>query len=147
MKKKYKYVPPSLMSKFMDNLSDLLKDYVTEDDLKEALSGLIGIDILRVDTFEALMKGYQSGSEEYKSTSTIYLVGSTDISDEGEGSTNHYEEYLYLGSRATEARPYEYIGGMTTQIDLSSYVQEDDLEEMSELEFTEMWKEYFPDEE
>lgn len=147
MVKKFKYIPPARMREFMGNLTDLLSEYVTEKDLAAAIADLAGVSLLRVDTYEALMLGYQSGESKYKSTSTIYLVGTTEISDNGEGSVNHYDEYLYLGDEATAERPYEQIGTLSTEIDLSTYVQEDDLEEMSASEFQEMWEEFFPPEE
>lgn len=142
MAAKFKYIPPTRFDEFMANLVDLLKEYVTSEDLGAAISELNGLKYVRVDTYEALMQGYKSGEEKYKSQSTIYLVGTTEISDEG--SPNRYEEYLYLGDDASENNPYERIGAFTTDIDLSKYVQEGDLEEMSASELQEMWEEHFP---
>lgn len=131
-----------------DKLEGMTPDnYVTEEELDDAVSELTGIKLKRVDTYEALLIGYGTGDAEYKSKSTIYLVGTTPVEDEASGVTNVYEEYLYLGDDATETRPYEKIGAFTTSIDLSEYVKRSEIKEMTSEELQQKWKSVFPDEE
>lgn len=122
-------------------------DYITEEELGDAVADLAGIKLKRVDTYEALLIGYGTGASEYKSKNTIYLVGTTPVEDEASGATNVYEEYLYLGDEATETRPYEKIGTFTTSVDLSEYIKRSEIKEMTAEELQQKWKSVFPDEE
>lgn len=121
--------------------------YITEETLSEKVKELTGISLLRVDTYEALLIGYGTGEAKYKSVSTIYLVGTTPIEDEASGNPNVYEEYLYLGDKATEDRPYEKIGSFTTSVDLSGFVKREEIETMSNEDLLRKWNEAFPPEE
>lgn len=138
----FKYVSPERIGELINKLSELLSGYVTAEQLAQAISSLTGLSYFRVDTYESLMQGYQSGEAKYKSTNTIYLVGITEISAAGD-SVNRYDEYLYLGDEASSAAPYEKIGVLSTEVDLEGYVTNEDLEEMSSLELEEMWNQAF----
>lgn len=118
-------------------------EYLTESDLEEAIAAIPKIKLLRVDTYEALMLGYQGEDPKYKDTSTIYLVGTTTSDTDAEEGVNVYEEYIYLGEDANEARPYEKLGDLKTEIDTSNFVTTDDIDEMTKEDLNELWSTAF----
>lgn len=87
-----------------------------QDAIKNALSGITGIDIQVVASLPA------TGTK-----GVIYLVAHT------HGSTDNYDEYVWVSSTKT----FEKIGN--TDVDLSGYVKKTDITELSEEDLNTMW--------
>ena len=120
-------------------------EYLTSSDLDEAIADLPKIKMKRVDTYEALMLGYQGDDASFKDTSTIYLVGIANSETNADGGVNVYEEYIYLGDDANSARPYEKLGWLKTEIDTSNFVTNEDIDEMTKEELKNFWDAAFTD--
>ena len=147
MNKTDKVVIAERLNELIDFIVLKFGEYTSTEDLNGAVMGIVGdklnLKIVREDTYEKLMQGYNGGNVKYKDSATFYLVGTTEITSGTGDSQNVYDEYIYLGDEAPSDKPYEKIGEVTTAISLDEYVKYDDLQEMSAEELSQKWQQAF----
>lgn len=96
-----------------------------QDAIDDALADVSGVDFSVVASYEALPATGTKG--------VFYLVPNA-----GAGQ-NVYDEYVWLNSGTAESPNYHYEKIGTTAVDLTGYVQEDDLNEITTAEIDAMF--------
>ena len=100
-------------------------DNKISDDITTALAGVTGIEFVVVANVSALPATGETGK--------FYLVPNT-----GSGQ-NVYDEYVWVNKGTTETPNYAYEMIGSTAVDLTGYVQESDLNEITEAEIDAMF--------
>lgn len=119
---KHRYVSEDNIKVLIKLIKTDLKNYLTEEQIQEAIGN--AIDNIATLEFKKVDSLPETGEPNY-----IYLVPNEFGDDQ-----NVYNEYYW----DSDTSQFEFMG--TTQVDLSGYVQESDLETITDAEIQTLWE-------